>query len=388
MIDDDNARYQYERYIDGGRDGTDIEGGLDFNSIMMYPSRVPEFAIDPNIPLMTRLDLTEFGAQRIGLSNLDRVSAYRAYPHLNTGLGDHAEGGGAAIVDLNGNGIPDVVIMSNDAPSGPNYFKYQVGFDLNAQGNATSWSNIKVISGVGDLAEGANVAIGDIDRNGVLDILLMAYDAPSGANWFKYKIGYNLNGNGDASSWGNMIQVSGLGDKGEGAGVTLTDLDNNGILDIALMAYDAPAGQNWVKYKVGYNLSTTGVASNWTTAPNVGGFGDVGEGGAIGFYDFDHNGTRDIVIMVYDAPSGPNWFKYRIGLNVNAAGVPQTWLPIIQMPGVGDFGEGVGLCIADINNDGQNDLVLVSNDAPSGPNYFKYRIGFTLDNQGNSMDWR
>jgi hypothetical protein len=387
MVNDDNVRYQYHRYIDDGKDGTDVGAGLDFNSIMLYRSSVADWSINPAIPLMTRLDGTVWG-DNFALSNTDRVSAYRMYPHLTTGLGDHAEGGGAAITNLNGNASPDLIIMTNDAPSGPNFFKYQVGFDLNAQGNPATWSNIKVISGVGDFAEGANIAIGDIDRNGIPDILLMAYDAPSGANWFKYKIGFNLNANGDAASWSNMIQISGLGDSGEGAGVTLTDLDNNGILDIALMAYDAPSGANWFKYKIGYNLSTAGVATTWTTAPNVTGVGDIGEGAAIGFYDFDHNGVRDIILMAYDAPSGPNWFKYKIGLNVNTAGVPQSWLPFNQINGVGDLGEGVGLCISDINRDGQNDLVLVANDAPSGPNYFKYRIGFTLNNQGITADWR
>jgi len=378
----ENNFYSYTQL---GKDGIDIEGGLDFGSIMMYG---PTSFSSNGQPTITLIGGGLYNVQRDALSNLDLVSSARMYPHMQSGFGEKGEGAGITTADINGNGIPDIILMAYDAPSGPNQFRYQVGFDLNVFGNATSWSNIKYISGVGDIGEGADLALGDVDRNGTLDLILMAYDAPSGPNYFKYKVGFNLNSNGDATSWSGMIQTSGLGNLGEGAGVSLTDLDHNGLLDIVLMAYDAPSGPNFIKYKVGYNLSTSGVASTWTSGTTINGFGDFGNGAGISFADIDNNGTNDIILMAYDNPSGANFFKYRIGLNVNAQGIPQTWLADQVIPGVGDLGEGAGLTIADVDGNGIRDLILMTYDGTPGNNWFKYRIGFNLNNQGIPAQWR
>jgi len=55
----------------------------------------------------------------------------------------------------------------------------------------------------------------------------MAYDNPGGQNNFRYKIGWNLDANGIASSWSFLTMVDGLGWEGQGAGIAIHNLDGN-----------------------------------------------------------------------------------------------------------------------------------------------------------------
>jgi hypothetical protein len=47
--------------------------------------------------------------------------------------------------------------------------------------------------------------------------------------------------NGKAAIWGNYVKVDGVGWEGQGADILINDLDDNGSLDMILMAYDNPA---------------------------------------------------------------------------------------------------------------------------------------------------
>jgi hypothetical protein len=68
-------------------------------------------------------------------------------------------------------------MMVYDAPEGENSFRYQIAFDLQSNGNYLSLSPVYEVPGLGHDGDGAGVAVGDIDNNGTLDILFMALDA-------------------------------------------------------------------------------------------------------------------------------------------------------------------------------------------------------------------
>jgi len=70
IIPNPNILFQFNTYEVNGFNGFDAEP-FDLGSIMMYPSRIPAWSIDPGLPVITRLDGTEFGAQRIALSPID-----------------------------------------------------------------------------------------------------------------------------------------------------------------------------------------------------------------------------------------------------------------------------------------------------------------------------
>jgi hypothetical protein len=74
---------------------------------------------------------------------------------------------------------------------GANKFWYQIGWDLDTNGNPDSWSSSIGGPELGKNHDGGGAAIADIDGNGKLDLLLMDIRDPDGANKFWYSIGWD-----------------------------------------------------------------------------------------------------------------------------------------------------------------------------------------------------
>jgi hypothetical protein len=292
------------------------------------------------------------------------------------GVGNEGQGADTVILQLDSNALPDMILMAYDAPSGANSFRYRVGFNLNASGVAASWtSNYIQVPGVGNEGQGAGAAAADLNGNGRPDLIFMAYDNPSGANSFRYKIGWDLNASGVAASWSNYIQVPGVGNEGQGAAAVIGQIDSDPRPDMILMAYDAPSGANSFRYRVGFNLNASGVAASWSSNYiQVSGVGNEGQGAGAALVNLDGNAGLDIVFMAYDAPSGANSFRYRIGYNLSSSGVA-TWAAGYQtVAGVGNEGQGAGLAIACLASPSQASWFFMAYDAPSGANNFRYTV--------------
>jgi hypothetical protein len=107
-----NAGYydQFQKYADLGYNGVD-NGSFDFNSLMLYSSR-NSFAIDPNKPTMTKLDGSEFTAQRNGLSSGDIAASLAVYPQPWT----YISGATARDIAIGANG--SVHIIGTETPQG------------------------------------------------------------------------------------------------------------------------------------------------------------------------------------------------------------------------------------------------------------------------------
>ena len=325
------------------------------------------------------------------LDNAVRLT-YSTDPNANyfstfDGMGDHAEGSGVVLTDLNGNQVPDAIFMVNDAPQYENAIKYKIGYDI-TYGVPTSTSNVKTVTGLGDHCEGSGIAIGDIDKNGIPDIILMAYDAPNGPNNFRYKVGFNLNANGDAAYWTSGKSISGIADAAKGAGICLGDIDNNGTLDLILMAYDIPSGSTQIRYKVGYNLNSSGDAVSWSATRGTYGMADNINGCATTLTDIDNNGTLDLVVLVEDDPYGENRYKYKIGYNINAAGIVSYWGNVIEYRAPAHFSEGTGIAFGNLDANPAKDILLMSLDAPTFQNTIMYKIGFNVNSLGQTSHWQ
>ena len=249
------------------------------------------------------------------------------------GNGWDSAGGGVAISDLNKNGKPDLILLCADRPAkGPAALVYRVAYDLNLEGRFTSVSPIKTTPAMGDSYDGADIDIADFNGNGIPDLLLSVYDDPEGDNNFRYQIAYDLNSVGDYKSLSPLYGIPGVGYLGEGAGIAVGDIDKNGTLDILFMALDAPPseGNAFVyqvlpdidKYGASYSPVSTPIRLPLQLSPC-----QKGGGASCCFYDIDSNGFLDVVFMAInsDVSGRNNTWRYITGHNLNRSGIPMQW---------------------------------------------------------------
>ncbi len=363
-------------------------GGLDFNSIMMYPS-FTGFEINPVIPAITRKDGSYFTVQRTALSQADISGTTLAmYPKLAPYLNDVSEGSGSAIGDINGNGIPDLILMVNDAPSGPNQFRYQVLFDLNNLGDPSSISSTVYVAGVGDHHDGASCVLTDINNNGIPDLILMADDDPSGPNQFNYKIAFDLNTSGVPTSISATKYLPGTGDFNEGCGIAVANVDSNPLPDLIFMANDAPSGPNTIRYKVAFNINSSGSYASSSGIYTFAGVGDHQTYSNIAVADINQNGKPDILFIGDDDPTGRNQINYRIAYDLNTSGSYTTLGSINALLGLDDSSEGIAVSLGDIDGNGVLDMIVSINNSIVGHNEFRYIAGLNLNTSGTTSNWR
>jgi hypothetical protein len=143
-------------------------------------------------------------------------------------------------------------------------------------------------------------------------MILMAVDNPPKKNSFRYKIGWNLDMSGVATSWSKYIDVAGVGWEAQGAGMAVTNLDNNARPEMILMAVDNPPKGNSFRYKIGWNLNASGVATSWSKYKSVTGVGWEAQGADIAVFNLDTNPAPELVFMAYDNPPKANTFRYTI----------------------------------------------------------------------------
>ncbi|MCU7851436.1 MAG: hypothetical protein KZQ80_04405 [Candidatus Thiodiazotropha sp. (ex Monitilora ramsayi)] len=343
---------------------------------------------------------TERKALLIGLgclllisSNVNALPGWSKYIKV-PGVGHEGQGAGMELVNLDSNPRPELIFMAYDNPQKANNFRYKIGWNISTQGLASSWSNYTMVPGVGWEGQGAGITMTNLDSNSRPEMILMAYDNPSKSNNFRYKIGWNVNSSGKATSWSNYTMVPGVGWEGQGAGIAMAALDSNPRPDMILMAYDNPSKGNSFRYKIGWNVNSSGKATSWSPYKTAPGVGWEGQGAGVTLTDLDGNSRPEMVLLAYDNPSQANNFRYRVGWNLNASGNATSWSHYVKAPGVGWEGQGSDIKLSDIDNDGNLDMLLMAYDAPSGANDFRYRIGWdvrvvddfllTLDTLGHS----
>lgn len=311
------------------------------------------------------------------------------------GLGNDNQGGGVAIADINGNGKPDMILMGVDAPAKENRFWYKVLFDLDKNGfpsrESTTVYNIQA-SGYDNA--GGGIAISDLNKNGKPDLILMCADKPKkGSACLWYRVAYDLKPDGSYTTLSSIKTIGGMGDIYQGADIDVCDINKNGVPDLLLMVYDNPNGKdNNFRYKIAFDLNSVGDSYNFSPQYQVGGVGYDGEGAGVAVGDIDNNGTLDIVFMALDAPKGANSFRYRVLPNIDEYGASYSPLSsIIGFPN--NFspcqkGGGAGCCMYDIDNNGVLDLVFMAVNDDDISNTWKYIVGSNLNKQGIPMQWR
>lgn len=249
-----------------------------------------------------------------------------------------------------------------------------------------STTGTRQVSGLGHINQGAGVAIGDIDKNGRPDMILMGIDNPKGKNNFGYKVLYDIDENGYYSKESSILSISAEGWENSGGDIALCDLNNNGILDMVLLCTDKPttAGRAYRWYYVAYDLKPDGHYNSLSSLNTLDELGFFYDGAGIDICDINKNGTPDLLMMVYDAPEGENSFRYQIAFDLQSNGNYLSLSPVYEVPGLGHDGDGAGVAVGDIDNNGTLDILFMALDAPSGKDKFVYEILPNIDKYGNS----
>ena len=309
-------------------------------------------------------------------------SIYGARIHAVPGwFGAEDQGADIAVASISDTGRPDLVVMHVDNPGGENHAYYRIGWDLDMAGRVTAgWSDIKSVPGwFGAEDQGAGIAVADINDTRRPDLVVFHVDNPAGDNHGYYRIGWDLDVNGNPTGWSQVFPVPGwFGWENQGAAIAVGDISRNGRPDLLVFHLDNPGGENHGYYRIGWNLDKNGaVTGGWSPVMAVPGwFGSEDQGAGVALSDVDRNGTVDLTVFHIDNPTGENHGYYRTGANLNTFGqVTGGWGAVTAVPGwFGSEDQGAGIATTDLNGTGRQDLIVFHVDNPGGENHGYYRV--------------
>jgi hypothetical protein len=236
------------------------------------------------------------------------------------GVGNHGDGASAATVDLDNNGRPEILLMAYDDPSGNNAFRYRVGWNPSDKGVPSSWSPNIDVNGLGHFGTGAGMAVGHLDSDPRPDLLMMAYDPGTGSGaTFRWIVGRNLSGSGQAQTWTSPQQIAGNSAAAAGAGVALAQIDDDPRPDMVLRIHTASKSKYDV-YRVAFNLDANGKPQKLSVWYSLGVMGFAANGGDVVLAQLDTNPRPDMLIFGVDPTSYLEGYRYRIGWNLDSNG--------------------------------------------------------------------
>jgi hypothetical protein len=264
-------------------------------------------------------------------------------------------------------------------------------------------------TGVGSVTGGADAAFGRINSATGQPDLLVGWIKGGGTgvqNTIYYRIGWDFSSSsGSASSWSSIRTAvdstatgdrAGVGTASDGLGIALATIDGDSVPDLLVAWVDAPSGANKIYYRIGWDLSTTGIPASWSPIRTAGGGASIGDRtGDIGVCVRDIKSStptkQEMVVAWTDGLDGANKVRYVIGYDMNlTSGVPASWSARQEMAGgsywVGSETDGTGLACSDFDTGGL-DYLLSWIDGRSGNNQIVYRVGRNIPSTGIASSW-
>lgn len=234
-------------------------------------------------------------------------------------VGQSLDARGLSFADYDNDGDLDLFIADTQGSS-------VIFFKNNGNGtfsDATSGSGFTGESG------GTDVASGDYDNDGDLDIYMIRWDSVG-------NVLYQNNGDGTFS---DVTATAGVGDTGSASGVASADYDNDGDLDILINKSNREAD-------VLYRNNGDGTFIN---VADIAGINSPGYGEAVVFGDYDNDG--DIDVYLGEGGASPGVYSHLFCNNGDG-----TFTDVTDISGMGGY-RSTDAVFFDYDNDGDLDIM-------------------------------
>jgi hypothetical protein len=196
--------------------------------------------------------------------------------------------------------------------------KTQGGFNLDLSGMmpAAISPDLTVPGPWGHETAGLAAAVYDISGSGLPDLVIALIDNPDGENRILYKLGFDMDSNGMHASWSPQMQVGGwTGSASAGLGISVGDFRGNGRPDLAVFWIDDdPDGESSAYVRIGRDLDPTGFPlGGWAPERKIPGWWGTSTGGAgAAFANLRGLLRPDLVVLNLDAPENDDRAYYRV----------------------------------------------------------------------------
>lgn len=272
-----------------------------------------------------------------------------------------------------------------------------------------------VTSSLGTDTQDGDLAAGLIDSGSVPDYVFAWSDKESStSDDIKYIVGKNVNtGTAQPPSWGSVnspTQLQNLAGDIQGVAVALASIDGDtGNSDLVVAWIDNLSGDNQIKYKIGWDLNSSGVPSSWSSTKTVdtSNIGTESSGLGIGFIDTPDSGSGtskpEMFVFWVDNPALLNDVWYKVGWNIDVNGNP-TGYPIgsnlwssrvkadLGLLGPGAVTSGMGISLGNWLDTSNPDVIVfwVDEGVLPGDNHGTYAVGEDVTVSGSlaNFDWK
>lgn len=362
--------YQYKRRDNGGlaRVGVPVDAATDAKTMSYWN--------DPD-------------GQRV-LAPTSWVPTYRSgwmdQVQIAGPIGIASQGAGSDFYDINGNGTPDYLFawmagLQNEEK----VIYYRIGWDVGSHGQPTSWSPSYQMPDPGGLVVGVQnaglgAALTELNGNHTPELVVAWVSVVSGGNRVYYCVGWDMAPNGTVSKWSARKTIPGwVGAPTQGAGLDLLDYNGNGRPEIFFGWIDHPTGVNQGWYRVGWDLNANGDSANWWPNPKPiqGAFGPEDAGLGLTLADVNADGNTEMVAAWVRTQPGGNEWAYAVGEGMDGNAYVGSWAPGLPIAGwVGTVTDAATLAAADlVTGDNRPELVVGWIDHPASGDAAWLRVG-------------
>lgn len=223
---------------------------------------------------------------------------------------------------------------------------------------------------------------------GFLSNLVAAHvDNPSQNNYVYHRIGRDLGFEAEVRrGWSApTFKPGSIGWETQGLGIAVADVSDNGQADLIMMWVDNPGGANSIHYQIGWDMNQTGVVTGgWSPSHRVP--AEVAaevQGADLAVADLDGDGRPELIVAYVTGGTSPRLY-YRIGWRLDTQGrVTGGWSDSIPVPNwTTQPVRGVGVAVADLNDDQKPDIVLLTIEPQGSTSRAVYRIGRRINGRG------